>query len=78
MKIKNTGILEIFSVYFIKNFGHGEIENKEGAWKSPFGGLRFLKPALTPTRVSRSRVKAERVDMWDEIEDRGKAAVRRR
>lgn len=73
--------MKFFSVYFIKNFGlsHGEIENKEGAWKSLFGGLRFLKPALTPTRVSQSRVKAKtRVDMWDEIEDRGKAAVRRR
>lgn len=30
---------------------------------------RFLKPALIPTRVLRSRAKVDTRDMWDEIEN---------
>jgi len=42
-----------------------------------FGVLRFLKPALIPTRVLRAKAET-RVDIWNEIEARGKERERRR
>lgn len=75
--MKFFGLILFFSILLrSRKEGNGVKRERESL---PFGVPRFLKPALIPTRVLRSRARGEtRVDIRDEMEDCGKTGGRRR